>query len=194
MADHEENDSLQVAIWVMRAQLGNVAACSKLFEHFQPGLVLYLRKVIGMHPDIEDIAQEAWITVIRKIPTLKQPARFKPWLFRVAHNQAISKLRRGKRELLLDTPSLAQIVDEMSGGPMPDDASERERRAEEISAVVRGLSRKHQEVLNMHYHAGLTYEEIAEILNCRIGTVRSRIHYAKERIRVNLNRNSFFQE
>lgn len=165
-------------LMVMRAQLGDRDALRGLHERYHQRLLYYLRRIIVPKNDADDVLQEIWIKVIRKIATLQQPEAFKAWLYRIAHNRAVSRLR-GKRSNV----SLDDVADELeanSGEAEPEDGSFTGFAAADVHAGLGRLTPAHREVLTLRFLEELSYEEIAEILDCSLGTVRSRIHYAKK--------------
>lgn len=116
----------------------------------------------------------------RGLRRLQEPERLKAWLFGIARNTALNTLRREERSRLdyVDDEVLEAIPDE------EDDALD--LHAEQAAQVHRALdeiSPAHAEVLVLRYVEDLSYEEIAEVVGCRVGTVRSRLHYAKRALR-----------
>jgi RNA polymerase sigma-70 factor (ECF subfamily) len=163
---------------VLRAQLGDRDAYGGLFERYNSRLLYYLRRLMGSPADSEDVLQEVWMTVVRRLNTLDQPGAFKPWIYRIAHNRAISRLRRVRREVSIEGLPLEQSVDPKS--VLRDEVDL--FGAFDPSAIQLGLERlsaPHREVLTLRFVDDLSYEEISEIVGCSLGTVRSRLHYAK---------------
>ncbi len=164
---------------VLRAQLGDRDAYGELFRQYNARLLYYLRRLLPVATEAEDTLQEVWVTVVRKLPSLEQPEAFKGWIYRVARNRALSRLRRSRREIAID-----QVEAEVDGNL--DSAATDERallRLFEAQLVHRGLeelSPSHREVLTLRFVDELTYDEIAEIVGRSIGTVRSRLYYAKK--------------
>ena len=163
---------------VLRAQLGDREAYSALFARYNRRLLYYLRRLVGP-TDADDVLQEVWMTVIKKLAALERAEAFKPWLYRIAHNRAISRLRRRPGEVPLDEVPEEREIDPATS---PADEDERAFDAYDAAALHRGLARlspAHREVLTLRFLERLSYQEIAEVVGCTLGTVRSRIHYAK---------------
>ena len=170
-----DRSSLTEYLIVMRAQMGDSKAFNHLFEHYYPRLNYYLRRMVN--DEAEDVLQDVWLIVVRRLATLREPEAFRSWLYKIAHNQAISKIRRKKSagvfvELNDETPVEELLCDENTLF-----------QAYQISDLSRGLealSLHHKEVLTLRFIESLTYEEIAVVLDFPVGTVRSRIYYAKK--------------
>lgn len=171
---------------VLRAQLGDRDAYGGLFARYNPRLLYYLRRLVGSPADAEDVLQEVWITVVRKLATLEQPEAFRAWIYRIAHNRAISRLRSGRGE-----PPLEELLDEhplAATAESEDEAALAGHDAEAIHAGLARLSPAHREVLTLRFLEELSYEEVADVVGCSLGTVRSRIHYAKKSLLAHLTR------
>jgi RNA polymerase sigma-70 factor, ECF subfamily len=175
-------DALVERLLVLRAQLGSRDAYAGLVGRYDSRLLFYLRRLLGS-ADAEDVRQEVWITVVRKLHTLDDPGAFRAWLYRVARRRGISWLRRRRLEVPLDEASLDEAVeldsDEQGFGPQD---------AAAVYAALERLAAGPREILSLRFLGGLTYAEIATVLDCRIGTVRSRLHYAKAALRAALTR------
>jgi RNA polymerase sigma-70 factor (ECF subfamily) len=119
---------------------------------------------------------------VRKLHTLEDPGAFRAWLFSVARHRGISWIRQRRPEAPLDEASLEEAVVEIESdepGFDPEDAAA-------VFAALDGLAAGQREILCLRFLGGLTYAEIALVLDCRVGTVRSRLHYAKAALRAAL--------
>ena len=157
---------------VLRCQAGDESAFAALLRSFGERTLAHLRTLVG--DDAEDVQQEVWLTVYRRLPALSNPRAFRTWLFRTTRHRAIDYLRARSRE--------REIFDQTS---VDDD---RFIAAEEpsldlaggsVAAVFAQLAPAHREVLRLRYEEDLSYAEIALVLGCAIGTVRSRLHNAR---------------
>ena len=180
MAPTPDDEQIAEQLTVLRAQLGSREALSRLAARYDARLLFYLRRLLGpsWEADAEDLRQEIWLIVLRKLRSLDAPAAFRTWLYRVARHRAISFLRRRRAEVSLD-------AFEQPATPVVEDA-ELTFTADEARAVYLALDRlspSHREVLTLRFLGDLSYEQIATVLGCRVGTVRSRIHYAKAALR-----------
>jgi RNA polymerase sigma-70 factor (ECF subfamily) len=162
---------------VVRSQLGDEAACRLLLELYSPRLLSFMRKMLAGSPEsAEDLLQEVWIAIFRGISSLQEVAKFRPWAFRIARDRVYGEFRRRKLPVeSMQDVALREIAveDEMSSGFDP----------EELHRGLEALSAEHREVLMLRYFEEMDYEEIARVTNSAVGTVRSRIHYAKRALR-----------
>lgn len=187
MSSTRDDEQVAEQLTVLRAQLGSREAFSRLAARHDPNLLFYLRRLIGTsrEADTEDLRQEIWLTVLRKLRSLDEPAAFRTWLYRVARNCAISFLRRQRVEVPLhaldpaDEPATAGVEDDEPGFSAAE--------AGAVYVALDQLSPNHREVITLRYLGQLSYEQIADVLGCRVGTVRSRIHYAKAALRAQMS-------
>jgi RNA polymerase sigma-70 factor (ECF subfamily) len=165
---------------VVRAQAGDEAAFSELVERFSPRLRYFLRKMLSSADGAEDALQDVWLDVLRHLPRLADPQALVAWLYRIARDQAFGRLRkRGRAEQPLDE---ARVIDESEESDFsPEDAAR-------IHAALDELPAEQREVLVLRFLEEMSYEEIARVVGCQLGTVRSRIHYGKRALRKALER------
>jgi RNA polymerase sigma-70 factor (ECF subfamily) len=169
-------DLLDRAFWrvlVIRCQLGDAAAFAELVRHCQKRLRAFLFKMVPHHHNVDDMAQEVWVAVFRDLPRLKDPDAFLPWFYRIARNRAFRALRRKPvpREPIADE-SVAVEEEEFTT-----------EDAQIVHASLDKLSPEHREVLLLRFVEELSYEEIAGVVDCPLGTVRSRVYHAKRQLR-----------
>lgn len=181
-----EDDRIVEHLLVLRAQVGDREAYAGLFDRYHGRLLGYVHRLVGSSADAEDVVQDVWIAVVRKLPTLEQPSAFRAWLYRIAHNRAISQMRKTHREVPLDDMSEhAEAIP--AAGPDDEDVSAfAEHDGAAMHEALERLSVAHREALTLRFLDGLTYEEIAGVVGCGVGTVRSRIHYGKKALQQTL--------
>ena len=174
-------NELALQLLVLRCQSGDERAFERLFEQFAERTHRYLRGLVGDSAD--DVQQEVWLAVYRGIARLAAPHAFRTWLFRTTRHRALDFLRSRKREaeLLADTDLAA--VEELVAAPESNPGGS-ELAWEQLDA----LSAAHREVLLLKYRDDMSYEQIALVIGCSIGTVRSRLHFAKQRLQDAMNR------
>ena len=151
-----------------RAGEGDVAAFVQFVGRYRAPLISYVYGLTGRREDAEELAQEAFCRAWEKLPTLRQPDRLVSWLYRVAHNLAVSEGRR---------PRPVTLPAEPAADPPRDDPGA------DVHRAVAGLSEEHRTVVALRHFAGLSHEEIARVLSVPAGTVRSRLSRAYERLR-----------
>lgn len=166
---------------ILRCQAGERTAFEALFEQYQPRLKYFLRR-LDSNGWIDDLTQEIWLTVIRKIHQLKQPLLFKVWFYRIARNKVYSGTRKKDRVVRLsEDVEITEFVEE------PTFTLE---EAECMHQAMGRLKAPHREVLSLCFLEQMPYQAIAEVIGCNIGTVRSRIHYAKKALRREMERHN----
>jgi len=156
---------------VHRCQDGERTAFEELFEMYQPRLKYYVRRLDSGGANIDDTLQDIWLTVFKKIHKLKDAQIFSVWLYRIARNKVYDGFRRRLPE-----------EDELpvSGSVEPVfDAND----AEKLQIALNKLKPYHREVLTLSFIEQMPYQLIADVVGCSIGTVRSRIFYAKQSLR-----------
>ena len=167
------------SILVLRAQLGERDAFVGLHQRYQRKLLYFLRRLLGASGCEEDVLQEVWVTVVRKIRSLEQPQAFKSWIYRIAHRRAVSRLRQVRPDV-----SLAELPEEPEA-PVDKPSGDADQvfagyDATALHSGLQQLSLPHREVLTLRFLEELSYSEIADVVGVGVGTVRSRLHYAKK--------------
>jgi RNA polymerase sigma-70 factor, ECF subfamily len=174
----DEANRVEERLTVSRAQRGDRDAFRKLVDTYDRRLLYFVRRILGESDGALDILQSVWLIVHRSLGKLQSAAAFRVWLYRLAHDQAVSELRRkAKRPLLfeeIDTPEPSRAV---------RDESEAFDDAELVHVALNDLSVDHRRVLTLRFLEDMAVEEIAEVVGCRPGTVKSRLHYAKLALR-----------
>ncbi len=161
---------------VIRCQRGDQEAFETLFSQFQPRLQFYVRRLSTPSDHGEDVLQEVWVKVIRKIKTLRDPRAFTAWLYQIARNEVLSKFRtKDPLKGLSDEP-----VDSLAAEEEPDFSQESATRVHE---GLNRLKAHHREVLTLFFLEAMSYLQIAEVLDLPLGTIRSRLFHAKHSLR-----------
>ena len=163
---------------IRAAQAGSVEAFNRLVEIYDRRLLYFVRKLMGDEQGAFDVLQFVWLSVHRRLLLLRSPDAFRPWVYRIAHDCAVTELRkRGKRlEVSIDSQPEAELEDSPSDTFVFD----------QIELVHRGLTElsfEHCRVLTLKFLEDMSIEQIAEIIGTQIGTVKSRLHYAKAALR-----------
>lgn len=172
----DQADQLYERLLVLRAQAGDEAALGELVERYSPRLRYFLRKLLSKADGAEDALQDVWLDVLRHLPKLAEPNALRAWLYRIARDRAFRRLRKSGREVQpLDETQLTSLPNEDE----PFSAEE----ARQIHAALDRLPAEHREVLVLRFLEDMTYDEIARVTASQLGTVRSRLHYAKRALR-----------
>jgi RNA polymerase sigma-70 factor (ECF subfamily) len=165
---------------------GRTEAFGELVVRYQDRLCNSLFRVLGSSDDARDAAQDAFVQAFQKLKTFRGNSAFYSWLFRIALNAAATQRRRTRQK-----PTSIESMRETSGqtpaDPHPEAApSHSMERAERQKAALAALPAEFRIPLVLKEIDGLKYQEIAEIVGCPIGTVRSRIHRARVELRQRL--------
>lgn len=167
---------LHERVLVLRCQAGDESAFMELVEIYHARLHSYLRTLLRSADRVDDALQEVWFDVFRSVPKLADPSAFSAWVYRIAHNRAMRELRQRRPH---DVPLEGNEPFEETG----DNVDISEVNADRIHAALDQLAPEHREVLLLRFMNDMTYEDIALVTGCPVGTVRSRIHYAKSALR-----------
>jgi len=172
---------------VARAQRGDTRAFDLLIGRYQQRVVSLVRRYVGDHDEALDVAQEAFIKAYRALPNFRGDSAFYTWLYRIAVNTAKNHLvAEGRRPTGGDIDAeLAERVDE--GGRLRELATPEHYLCEQelVQAIHQALQELPEDLrtaLTLRELEGLSYEEIAKVMDCPIGTVRSRIFRAREAV------------
>jgi len=180
------DDAVIEHLAVLRAQLGDPEPFTLLFDRYHGPVLEHVRRMIGSSMDAEDVLQDVWITVVRRISTLKEPSAFRAWLYRIARNKAISRLRWRRRQQDMEDFGSAATIAAISKWQGDDEPIPGGFDPETVGRAMAALSEAHREVLTLRYFEDFSYEEIADITGRSLGTVRSRIHYATKALELEL--------
>ena len=162
---------------VVRAQTGDEAALAELVERFSPRLRYFLRKLLTSADGAEDALQDTWLDVVRNLPRLADPQALTAWLYRIARDRAYGRLRKMRKlEVPLDEQQIIDAAAADEGDFSPEDAAR-------IHMALDQLPAQQREVLILRFLEEMSYDQIARVVGCHIGTVRSRIHYGKQALR-----------
>jgi RNA polymerase sigma-70 factor (ECF subfamily) len=171
---------------VRRAQRGDTRAFDLLVLKYQGRIATLVARFVNSPAEVEDVVQEAFIKAFRALPQFRGESAFYTWLYRIASNAAknhlVAKGRRPTSDADIDD---AEYFD---NGDALRDAETPENRlfGDELAAVVRdaleGLPDDLRTALTLREFEGLSYEDIAEVMDCPVGTVRSRIFRAREAV------------
>ena len=169
------SDRLVEQIIILRCQTGDKDAFSELIERYQAPLRYFISRLSANNEMTEDIFQETWLTVIRSICSLKRTEAFPTWLYRIARNKVYQQLRRKKK--------LSELNENIA---VPNDTEDEVFSAEDAAKIHRSLKilqAEHREVLMLRFLEQMSYHEIAQVINRGLGTVKSRIYYAKRALK-----------
>jgi RNA polymerase sigma-70 factor, ECF subfamily len=175
-----DTERIYEQILVLRCQAGDEGAFEELVGRYSPRLRYYLGKMLGV-TSADDILQDVWLDAVKSITRLAQPAAFSTWLYRIARDRAFRELR--KRRVRPRSIQDADFIDDT----IEEDAFSAED-SQQIHKLLDQLAPEHREVLVLRFLENMTYEEITRVTGSQLGTVKSRIHYAKRAMRLAMER------
>ena len=170
---------------------GDDGAFRTLIERYHDVLLRFLMRMTGSRETAEDAFQDTFLQILQSLHTFDFSRSLKPWLFTIAANKARDLMRRAQRR---PAASLSRSVGEEGESPAfvdllaidlpgPSDAMEREELSAMVQRAIDTMSPRMREILLMAYFQRLNYQQIAELLDIPLGTVKTRIHHAIRKLR-----------
>ncbi|MFM2081558.1 MAG: hypothetical protein RL380_249 [Verrucomicrobiota bacterium] len=169
---------------VPQARAGDPAAWDALFRRYQLPIYVYVFELVHHEQVSLDLVQETFIAAARHLGSLRDDAKFGSWLFGIAHQKCLQRWRKQNREqeIFRDAPDeLAAAPDDFEPGP--DDLLIRRESEAEFMKLIHQLPPPQRAVLLLHFVEDFSLAEIADITGAQLGTVKSRLHYAKRGLR-----------
>lgn len=164
---------------VSLSQAGSIEALDGLARRWTPRLLRYTARVPGGSSDAaetaRDVVQETWVGAIRGLRGLRDPAQFPAWIYGIATRKCADAIRANTRRRRLDSRAAAADAGH-------DASSELEHQID-VASAIQGLSPMHRAAVHLFYREDLSVEEIASVLGIPAGTVKSRLHHAREVLR-----------
>src|SRR5438874_187655 len=189
----EEPVQVQETVLVERARKGDLAAYDDLVKRYQERIYATIYHMTSNHEDANDLAQEAFIKAFQALKTFKGGSSFYTWVYRIAVNKTINflKQRKNRTQMSLDDidfnaehdPDLVALISEKT----PRREINLAELQEKLNEAMQKLSEPHRLVVTLHDVQGMSHEEIAKIMDCNIGTVRSRLFYARQQMQAYLS-------
>ncbi len=168
----------------LRCRLRTRGAFEDLVREMERPLLYYVTKLLKDEHRAFDVLQEVWSAAFRGVRSLKEPGALRPWLYRIAHGLVVDRIRSETAQARAERAWAEQA----QGGEEPD------FNADDAAAIHRALDaidRRHREVLVLHFLEDLSIGEVASVVGCPEGTVKSRIHYAKRALKEVLGRGGY---
>lgn len=170
---------------------GDQDAFAEIVEIYSNSIYQLGYRMLGNRHEAEDIAQEAFIRAYVNIKSFNQDLKFSTWLFRIATNLCIDRIRKKKPDYYLDaevsgTDGLTMYSQLSSNSPLPETELESLELQESVQKEILKLPEKYRSVIVLKYIEELSLNEISEILDLPLGTVKTRIHRGREALRQQL--------
>lgn len=193
MTENPPNETASDLALVRRAQGGHLAAYDELVRRYQERVYATIYHMTSNHEDAGDLTQETFIKAYQALKTFKADSSFYTWVYRIAVNKTINyvKARKNKNHLSLNSLDFNAENDPDLVSLISDKTPRREvginELQEKLNEAMQKLSPSHRLVVTLHDVQGLSHDEIATIMECNIGTVRSRLFYARQQLQATLS-------
>lgn len=172
---------------VRQVQAGDVAAFDRLISKYRERVYGIVYNMTANREDAADLTQDAFIKAFQSIHRFGGQSSFFTWLYRIAVNSALSHLRKARlrsffslERINSDEPASKEIIAALTDKSGADRDTYVRELQEKLNDAMLKLSIKHRTVVTLFEIDGLSHQEIAEVMDCSVGTVRSRLHYAKQ--------------
>jgi RNA polymerase sigma-70 factor (ECF subfamily) len=173
---------------VRRSQRGDLEAYDELVKRYQERIYATVYHMTSNHEDANDLAQDSFIKAFQALKSFKGGSSFYTWLYRIAVNKTINFLKQRKNrthmslnDLDYNTENNPDLVALISDKTPRREAGLNELQ-EKLNAALLKLSEPHRLAVVLHDVQGLSHEEVAKVMDCNIGTVRSRLFYARQQL------------
>lgn len=176
---------------ILQVKKGDKNAFAEIVSLYKDKIFLLCYRMLGNVHEAEDMAQEAFIKAYINLHTFKMEKKFSTWLYRIATNLSIDRLRKKKPDFYLDqeiagTEGLTMYSQVAADIALPEDEAESREMAAAIHNEIMALPEKYRSAIILKYLDELSLNEISEILNIPVGTVKTRIHRGREALRKRL--------
>ena len=180
MANQDDQQIIRRTIGGEREAFGQLVC--KYHDRLYNGIV----QIIRSESEAEDVVQDAFVLAFTKLESFKGNSSFFTWLYRIAYNVAITRLRRRKPTVSIEGRDDKSRLDFPDNGPSPDADLNRDEQAVQLNLAMDRLSHEHRAILILREMDELDYDAISEVLDLPIGTVRSRLHRARGHLKEHL--------
>ncbi|KXU37625.1 RNA polymerase subunit sigma-24 [Cephaloticoccus primus] len=193
-ATHERQQEAD-ADWlvVQRVQAGEVAAFDELITRYRGRVYGMVYNMTSNREDAADLTQDAFIKAFRSINRFQGQSSFFTWLYRIAVNTTLTHLRKNRLRSFFSLEKVdendrqsAEVIEALTDNSGAERGTLVRELQERLNEAMQKLSIKHRTVVTLFEIDGLSHQQIAEIMNCSVGTVRSRLHYAKQQLQSEL--------
>ena len=179
-------------VLVSRVQNGDVAAFDHLVRKYRERLFGIIYNLTSNREDAADLTQDAFIKAFSSINRFKGNSAFFTWLYRIGVNTTLSHLKRNRfrrffsLENIQEEGTNAMVLETLAAKHKSERGALLSELQEKLNEAMQKLSPKHRTVVVLFEIEGLSHQEIADIVGCSVGTVRSRLHYAKQQLQADL--------
>ncbi len=194
VASPERQHEADADIGIVRAvQEGDVAAFDQLILKYRERLFGVIYNMTSNREDASDLTQDAFIKAFQSINRFQGQSSFFTWLYRIGINSTLTHLRKNRLRTFFSLEKVdeedrqsAEVIEALTDKSGADRDVFVHELQEKLNEAMQKLSIKHRTVVTLFEIDGLSHQEIAEVMNCSVGTVRSRLHYAKQLLQAEL--------
>jgi RNA polymerase sigma-70 factor (ECF subfamily) len=176
-----------------RFQEGDAGAFESLFRRYKTPIFAFLLRQCGDRETASDLSQDVFTRLVRSARSFQHQSKFSTWIYTIARNAAVDNARRARHRThasLEDShdPDSLRLGDRVANdGPGPDRSAIAERLRGDLTAAIGVLPAEQREVFLLREYHGMPFQEIAEVVGAKVGTVKSRMRYALEALRRELS-------
>jgi RNA polymerase sigma-70 factor, ECF subfamily len=167
-------------------QIGNETSFVTLYERYKLAIYRFLYRKLGHQARAEDLTQEVFVALVEHRKEWRQESSFKTYLYRIAHNRAISEMRRSEYKVMIEADSEAnteKVARVATTGISPAASAEQQQLQIKVQQALTMLEKDYREPIVLREYEDLSYEEISVILEIPVGTVKSRIFRGKAELK-----------
>lgn len=192
VSEHRSSEACADAVWVQSVQEGNVEAFDQLIRKYRERLYSVIYNMTSNREDSADLTQESFIKAFRSIKKFKGKSSFFTWLYRIAVNTTITHMKKNRLrrffsfENFQEEGGSEELIEVLAAKSQADKSVFVKELQERLNEALQTLSINHRTVVVLHEVEGISHQEIAKIVDCSEGTVRSRLHYAKQQLQAEL--------
>jgi len=166
------------ALWIRQIAEGNRDAFEKLYGEYQKRLFRYFMRLVSGVEVAEELTNDVLVEVWKKAGEFRGLSKVSTWIFGIAHHKAMNELRSRKPAAL----EIEAAANEADPGATPEESAAQGNLTQKIKRALQALSAEHREVMELTFTNGLSYQEIADIMQCPVNTVKTRMFYAKKQL------------
>jgi len=166
------------ALWIKQIAEGNREAFEKLYGQYQKRLFRYFMRLVSVTEAAEELTNDVLVEVWKKAGDFRGLSKVSTWIFGIAHHKAMNELRSRKPATL----EIEAAANEADPGETPEQSAAQVNLKEKIKRALQALSPEHREVMELTFTNGLSYQEISDIMQCPVNTVKTRMFYAKKQL------------
>ncbi len=164
--------------WIQRIAEGDRDAFEKLYRAYQTRIFRYLLRMVGDSGAAEELTNDTMIAAWKAAASFKGHSKASTWLFAIARNKALNAMR-GLRPVMVDVETAVAVA---ASSDSPERSVSRDHLQTAMKQALSQLSAEHREVMELTFYQELSYQEIAEIMQCPVNTVKTRMFYAKRKL------------